>query len=67
MARFFPFERSSPRVKHIESLYVSGHFAFDPKEKFEGNVSKRLSYFFEPQKKVGPKVVYFYCGKAYRD
>ena len=30
-------------------------------------VSKRLSYFFVPPKKCGPKVAHFYCGKAYRD
>ena len=42
-------------MEHIESLYVSGHFAFDPKEKFEFKVSKRCYYFIEPQKKVGPK------------
>ena len=51
----------------IESKYVPGSNAFDPKEKFEGKVSKRLSYFLGRSKKVGPKVVLFYCGKAYRD
>ena len=51
----------------IETKYIAGSNAFDPKEKVEGKVSKRLSYFFEPPKKVGPKVVHFYCGKAYRD
>ena len=29
----------------IETKYVHGSNAFDPKEKFEGKVSKRLSYF----------------------
>ena len=56
MARFFPLERSLPRVEHIESLYVSGHFAFDPKTFYKKKVSKRrklemiaenFSFFFE--------------------
>ena len=51
----------------IESKYVPGSNAFDPKEKVEGKVSKRLSYFRDLSKKVGPKVVHFYCRKAYRD
>ena len=51
----------------IESNYVPGSNAFDPAKKFEVKVSKRLSYFFEPPKKVGPKMVHFYCMKAYRD
>ena len=51
----------------IESKYVPGSNASNPKEKFEGKVSKRLSDFCEPPKKVGPKVAHFYCGKAYRD
>ena len=46
----------------IESKYVPGSNAFDPMEKVEGRVSKRLSDFCEPQKKVGPKVAHFYCG-----
>ena len=48
-------------------IYVSGSNAFDPKEKVEGKVSKRHSYFIGPPKKVGPKMIYFYCMKAYRD
>ena len=51
----------------IESKYVPGSNAFDPKEKVEGKVSKRFSDFDEPPKKVHPKVAHFYCGKAYRD
>ena len=38
-----------------ESLGCSGHFAFDPKEKFELKVSKRYYYFLEPRKKVDSK------------
>ena len=44
----------------IESKYVPGSNAFDPKEKVEGKVSKRLSDFDEPPKKVGPKVTHPY-------
>ena len=51
----------------IESKYVPGSNAFDPKEKVEGKVSKRFSDFDEPPKKVHPKVTHFYCGKVYRD
>ena len=29
----------------IETKYIAGSNAFDPKEKVEGKVSKRLSYF----------------------
>ena len=39
----------------IESKYVPGSNAFDPKEKVEGKVSKRLSYFCDLSKKVGSK------------
>ena len=39
----------------IESKYVPGSNASNPKEKFEGKVSKRPSDFCEPQKN-GPKV-----------
>ena len=42
----------------IESKYVPGSNAFDPKEKVEGKVSKRLSYFFEPPKKDGSEIAY---------
>ena len=42
----------------IKTLYISGSNAFDPKEKVEGKVSKRLSYFRELSKKVEPKVAY---------
>ena len=44
----------------IENQYVPGANAFDPKEKVEGKVSKRLSYIFEPPKKVVPKVTHPY-------
>ena len=44
----------------IKTLYISGSNAFDQKEKVEGKVSKRLSYFLEPPKKVGPKVTHPY-------
>ena len=51
----------------IETKYdiVSGSNAFNPKVKFEGKVSKRHSYFLGPSKKVGPKMIHFYCMKAY--
>ena len=39
----------------IETKYVSGSNAFDPKVKVEGKVSKRHSYFLGRSKKVGPK------------
>ena len=39
----------------IETKYVSGSNAFDPKAKVEGKESKRLSYFRDLSKKVGPK------------
>ena len=55
---FFPLERSSPRVEHIESLYVSGDFAFDPKTFYKKEVSKRHSYFLRRSKKVGPKATH---------
>ena len=35
----------------IETKYVSGSNAFDPKAKVERKVSKRHSYFLEPRKK----------------
>ena len=44
----------------IERKYVPGSNAFDPKEKVEGKVSKQLSDFCEPPKKVGPKVTHPY-------
>ena len=44
----------------IENRYVPGSNAFDPKEKVEGKVSKRLSYFLGRSKKVGPKVTHPY-------
>ena len=47
----------------IESKYVPGSDASNPKEKVDGKVAKRLSDFCEPPKKVGPKLV----RKAYRD
>ena len=51
----------------IESKYVPGSNAFDPKGQAEGKISKRLSYFRDLSKKVDPKVVHFYCRKAYID
>ena len=39
----------------IKTIYIFWSKAFDPKEKFEGKVSKRLSYFLGRSKKVGPK------------
>ena len=42
----------------IETKYIAGSNAFDPKEKVEGKVSKRLSYFLGRSKKVGPKVTH---------
>ena len=51
----------------LQTLYNSWSNAFDLKEKVELEVSKRLSYFRAPRKKVGPRVAYFYCRKAYRD
>ena len=44
----------------IETKYIAGSNAFDPKEKVEEKVSKRLSGFCEPPKKVGPKVAHPY-------
>ena len=39
----------------IETKYIAGSNAFDPKEKVEVKVSKRLSYFLGRSKKVGQK------------
>jgi hypothetical protein len=47
----------------IQTLYVSGSNAFDPKEKVEGKVSKRLSYFLGRSKKGGQKLYIFTVGK----
>ena len=47
----------------IERKYVPGSNAFDPKEKVEGKVSKRLSYFLGRSKKVGQKLYIFTVGK----
>ena len=44
----------------IESKYVPGSNASNPKEKFEGKVSKRLSYFRGLSKKADPKVTHPY-------
>ena len=44
----------------IESKYVPGSNAFDPAKKFEGKVSKRLSYFLGRSKKAGPKITHPY-------
>ena len=49
-------------ASEIESKYVPGSNAFDPKEKVEGKVSKRLSYFFEPPEKMDPKSLLFTVG-----
>ena len=46
----------------IQTLYISGSNAFDPKEKVEGKVSKRLSHFFEPPKKMDQKSHLFTVG-----
>ena len=66
-ARFFSIARSLPRMVLNEYLSCSGHFAFDPKEKFELKVSNRCYYFLEPPDKIGRKAHIFYCMKAYRD
>ena len=42
----------------IESKYVPGSNASNPKEKFEGKVSKRLSYFHGPPKKADSLTLY---------
>ena len=39
----------------IETRCVPGSNASNPKEKFEGKVSKRLAFFHGPQKKVVPR------------
>ena len=44
----------------IDRKYVPGSNAFDPKEKVEVKVSKRLSYFRDLAKKVDPKVTHPY-------
>ena len=46
----------------IETKYIAGSNAFDPKEKVEGKVSKRLSYFLGRSKKVGQKWYIFTVG-----
>ena len=46
----------------IESKYVPGSNAFDPKEKVKGKVPKRLSHFFEPPKKMDQKSHLFTVG-----
>ena len=51
----------------IERKYVPGSNAFDPKRFYKKQVSKRLSNLRDPSKKVGSKVVHFYCMKSYRD
>ena len=38
-----------------ESKYVPGSNAFDPKQRFEGKISKRLSYFLGRSKKLTRK------------
>ena len=43
-----------------QTLYNSWTNAFDLKEKFEVEVSKRLSYFRDLSKKVAPKVAHPY-------
>ena len=44
----------------IERKYVPGSNAFDPKRFYKKQVSKRLSNFCDPSKKVGPKVTHPY-------
>ena len=51
----------------METKYIAGSNAFDPKRFYKKKVSKRLSYFHHLSKKVGPKMIHFYCMKAYRD
>ena len=46
----------------IESKYVPGSNASNPKEKFEGKVSKRLSYFRDLSKKFIKKWYIFTVG-----
>ena len=46
----------------IESKYVPGSNASNPKEKFEGKVSKRLSYFRDLSKKFVQKWYIFTVG-----
>ena len=46
----------------IETKYIAGSNAFDPKEKVEGKVSKRLSNFFEPPQKMDQKSYLFTVG-----
>ena len=59
-ARFSDVSIHTEISLEIETKYVHGSNAFDLKEKFEGKVSKRLSYFFEPPQKVGSKVTHPY-------
>ena len=47
----------------IERKYVPGSNAFDPKRFYKKQVSKRLSNFRDPSKKVGPEVTHFDCNK----
>ena len=44
----------------IETKYIAGSNAFDPKEKVEVKVSRRLSYFLGRSKKVDPKITHPY-------
>ena len=61
------YQHSEREKWRQHSLYNSWTFAFDLKEKVEVKVYQRSYYFLRSRKKVGPKVAYFYCGKAYRD
>ena len=44
----------------METKYIAGSNAFDPKRFYKNKVSKRLSYFLGRSKKVGPKVTHPY-------
>ena len=44
----------------IETKYVPGSNAFDPKRFYKKEVSKRLSYFRDLSKKVDPNVTHPY-------
>ena len=61
-ARFSDVSIHTEISLEIETKYVHGSNAFDPKEKFEGKVSKRLSYFLGRSKKVGQKWYIFTVG-----
>ena len=66
---FFYFsgvDRHTEISLEIETKYIAGSNAFVPKEKVEGKVSKRLSYFLRRSKKGGLKMIHFYCMKTYR-